>query len=253
MFSTDDLWAQCTSVLDIVGDKDRFDAIMEWQERNKKRLVLLIDNIEYYFERTDNAEQYGLRGKANRNGAPVIVASSKKVLPAFSEYDAAFFDAFKITYIKPLTVSAVQMIPGSYDIYRLERLMAYMPRTIRSLFMAMEVMDKSEDPRNDIKILSDCFSSCYQEKYAAASSQTQRLLSALSLSDSGFTLSEIREIIGQENGKISTYLKLMSDQKLINNEAKTPRGGIYSIIDPLFRLWLLHNTVPAPINVNDHQ
>lgn len=30
----------------------------------------------------------------------------------------------------------------------------------------------------------------------------------------------------------------MIDKKIINKEAKTLRGGTYSISDPLFKLWL---------------
>lgn len=162
--------------------------------------------------RTDNSEQYGLIGKISRSGAPVIVASSEKVLPAFTEY----------------------------DISRLKEMMTYMPKTVRSMYRAISILEKSDDSANDLTFLSDYFYSHYQEKYAATGTQTQRILSALSKSDSGLTLSEIRKITGQENGKISPYLKSMSDQKLINKEAKTPRGGIYSIMDTLFRLWLRH-------------
>lgn len=249
LFSTDDIWNQCALYLNIEGGNDSFDAILKWQETNSRRVVLFIDNVQYYFERTDNTEQYGLRGKLNRSGAPIIIASSEKVLPAFTDYDAAFFDGFKITYLKPLTISAVKEIKdGGYDINRLEKIMAYMPKTIRSMFIAMGILDKSEDSTNDLAFLSDYFFSHYQEKFDVTSTQTQRILSALSQSDSGFTLSEIREITGQGNGKISPYLKLMIDQKLISKEAKTSRGGIYSIVDPLFKLWLRHNTVTTSKN-----
>lgn len=121
--------------------------------------------------------------------------------------------------------------------------MAYMPKTIRSMFIAIGILNKSADPTNDLAFLSDYFFSHYQDKFDVASTQTQRILSALSQSKTGFTLPEIREITGQENGKISPYLKLMIDQKLICKEAKSLRGGIYSILDPLFKLWLRHNTV----------
>ena len=249
LFSTDDIWNQCASYLNIEGGNDSFEAILKWQETNSRRVVLFVDNVQYYFERTDNTEQYGLRGKLNRSGAPIIIASSEKVLPAFTDYDAAFFDGFKITYLKPLTISAVKEIKdGGYDINRLEKIMAYMPKTIRSMFIAMGILDKSEDSTNDLAFLSDYFFSHYQEKFDVTSTQTQRILSALSQSDSGFTLSEIREITGQGNGKISPYLKLMIDQKLISKEAKTSRGGIYSIVDPLFKLWLRHNTVTTSKN-----
>ena len=46
---------------------------------------------------------------------------------------------------------------------------------------------------------------------------------------------------GQDNGKISPYLKLMADRKIIDKTSKTQRGGIYTITDPLFRLWLQTN------------
>ena len=246
LFSNDDIWSQCALYLDIEGGNDCFEAILKWQETNSKRVVLFVDNIQYYFERTDNTEQYGLRGKLNRGGAPIIIASSEMVLPAFTQYDAAFFDGFKINYLKPLPVSAVEEITKSeYDINRLEQIMAYMPKTIRSMFIAIGILEKSNDSAKDLAFLSDYFFSHYQAKYETTNIQTQRILSALSQTDSGLTLPEIREITGQDNGKISPYLKLMADQKLIDKEAKTPRGGIYYIIDPLFKLWLRHNTVPT--------
>ena len=68
--------------------------------------------------------------------------------------------------------------------------------------------------------------------------QIQRLLAAISNSEYGMDLQGIRRVTGQENGKISPYLKLMADQKIINKESKSQRGGIYTISDPLFQLWL---------------
>lgn len=245
LFSTDDIWSQCALFLEISKEKSAIDAILEWQAINSKRVVLLIDNIQYYFERTDNTEQYELRGNLNRNGAPIIIASSETVLSAFTEYDAAFFDGFKIIYLKPLSVSTVKGITdGVYDINRLENIMAYMPKTIRSMFIAIGILEMSNNPAKDLAFLSDYFFAHYQEKFDMASIQTQRILTVLSQSDSGLALSEIRDKTGQENGKISPYLKLMIDQKLIGKEAKSLRGGIYSILDPLFKLWLRYNTIP---------
>lgn len=245
LFSTNDIWTQCALQLNVGQEQDCFDAILEWQERNSRRIVLFIDNIQYYFERTDNAEQYGLRGKLNRIGAPVLIASSRRVLPAFTGYDAAFFDGFKITYLKPLSISAIKdFMKEASDFTRMEKIMSYLPPTVRSMFVGIEILDKSDDSEQDLAILSDYFHSHYQEKFDAASKQMQRILSVLSQTESGFTLSELREKTGQGNGKISPYLKLMADQRLIDKESKTPRGGIYSLTDPLFRLWLRHNTIP---------
>lgn len=244
LFSTNDIWAHCVAYLNLDGEKNAFDAIMDWQELNSKRVLLLVDNMQYYFERTDNTEQYGLRAKLNSAGSPILIASSEMVLPAFTEYDAAFFDGFKISYLKPLSMTAVENITkGKYDVHRLENLMSYMPKTIRSLYIAIDILGKSDAADKDLDYLSDYFYARYQTKFEAASTQMQRILAALSQAETGFSLSEIRAITRLDNGKISPYLKLMIDQKLISKEAKSMRSGIYYILDPLFKLWLRHNAI----------
>lgn len=244
LFSTEDIWSKCAVHLNIEKGAETFDNIRMWQEENALQIVLLIDNIQYYFKRTDNAEHFNLRGKLNRKGAPILVATSDKVLPALTEYNAAFFDGFKILYTRPLTSSDIENVSnGKYDIPRLEKMMSYQPKTIRALFVSMEISDKSTNPENDLMFLSDYHSSYYQVKYDACVTQIQRILSTLSTSDEGNSLQEIREKTGQDNGKISPYLKLMADQNLIGKKTKTPRGSIYAIADPLFKLWLQHNTI----------
>lgn len=42
----------------------------------------------------------------------------------------------------------------------------------------------------------------------------------------------------------------MIDKKIINKEAKTLRGGTYSISDPLFKLWLQRFIKPLKIREN---
>lgn len=242
LYSTTDIWNQCVSLLNIAHKEDSFNTILEWQERNSKRIVLFIDNIQYYFNRTDNTEHYGLRGKLNRSGSPILIASSEKVLTAFTEYSAAFFDGFKIMYLKSVDAQTVMNITsGRYDISRLENMMSYLPKTIRSMFIAIDIMERSDDSKKDIALLLDLFHSHYQERFDTSTTQAQRILTALAQADAGLNLAEIRAITEQENGKISPYLKLMTDQKTIRKEAKTLRGGKYSIKDPLFKLWLRYN------------
>lgn len=241
LYSTDGIWAQCASRLDIEGPIDDFNDILEWQERNSKRIVLLIDNIQYYFKRTNNPEHYKLRSKLNRSGAPILIGSSDKVLKAFTDYNAAFFDGFRIIYFKPISIPAVSTIIKQYDMVRLKAIMSYLPQTIRSIFIAIEILEKTDDSRKDPAFLSDYFHSHYQNIFDSSALQSQRILTALSQADTGLNLAEIREKTQQENGKISPYLKLMTDKKTLKKEAKTSRGAIYSITDPLFKLWLRHN------------
>ena len=49
LYSTNDIWTQCASMLNIEENDDYFNGIIKWQECNLKRVVLFIDNIQYYF------------------------------------------------------------------------------------------------------------------------------------------------------------------------------------------------------------
>ena len=224
LFSTDDIWKFCPL------------------QDDSCRTVLLIDNIQYYFERTDNTEQYNLRGKLNKAGAPILIATSDKVLPAFTDYESAFFEGLKISYIRPLAVTDYSMFVGNEtDMARLENLMSYLPKTPRSVQIAAKIIEDSASLETDIMLLIDYFSFYYQAKYEGYVVQIQRILSAIARAEDGVSLQEIRQMTGQDNGKISPYLKLMADRKIIDKTSKTQRGGIYTIADPLFRLWLQTN------------
>lgn len=242
LYSTKNIWNKCALHLNISGKNNTFDEIINWQKENSKRIILLIDNIQYYFERTNNVEHYDFRGKIYKAGAPIIVATSNNVLPAFTEYNAAFFDGFKISYLKPLNSETIKNIVGNkYDISRIEKLMFYLPKTIKSLIITLEIISRNQDSANDIQILLDLYNLYFQSKYDSLSTPTQKILTSISHSDNNIILSEIREKTGLENGKISPYLKLMINQKVLGKETKTERGGAYYITDPLFKLWLKQN------------
>lgn len=239
LFSTDDIWRHCASCLQIHGGSAAFEDILSWQKEHSCRVVLLVDNMQYYFNRTEGSEHFSLRGKLNRPGAPVIMATSDKVLSAFTDYNAAFFDGFKISYMSPLAMSDVQAaVPRGTDMGRLEKLLSCLPRTPRSLVVAMGILSVSNDSRTDAALLRDWISPYCQARYDECVGQVQKILSALAQMEDGGTLQDIRERTGDDNGRLSPYLKLMVDKGLVDKEAKVVRGGRYTIADPLLKLWL---------------
>ena len=127
------------------------------------------------------------------------------------------------------------------DMTRLENLMFYLPKTPRSVQIDAKIIEDSASSEMDVMLLLDYFSFYYQAKYDGYVVQIQRILSAIARPENGVSLQEIRQMTGQDNGKISPYLKLMADRKIIDRTSQTQRGGIYTITDPLFKLWLQIN------------
>lgn len=243
LFSTEDIWLHCVRQLELtVSSADGFDDIMLWQKTHARRVVLLIDNIQYYFNRTDNAAHYNLRGKLNKPGAPVLIATINEVSAFVTDYKAAFFDGFKTLYIRPInTDETVIAFKQSFDKNIFDFLWKYVPKTIRSLRIISSILKESSNMDTALIKLIDCFYPYYQNKYDSYPLQIQRLLSVLATSDDGMSLRDIREKTKQDNGKISPYLKIMTDQKLIERISKTQRGAKYKIVDSLFSLWLKLN------------
>jgi hypothetical protein len=231
LFSVDDIWNYCPG-----GD---FDNVLEWQRQNERRIVLLIDDVQYLFKRTNNSSQFSLRGKLNNVGTPILVATSNEVLTAFTEYNAAFFDGFKLNYIRPIDDDAKKLVGFSdSDMERVNFLMEYLPKTIHSLLLIKRVIRLSENKSDDLIMLCDLLSPSFRANFDSFSHQYQRILLALSSSDSGMPLSRLREVTKQDGGILSPYIKKLVETNVLIKETPSKRNATYRIRDSLFELWL---------------
>jgi hypothetical protein len=231
LFSVDDIWKQCFG--------GSYSDLLDWQEKNSRRIVLLIDNIQYLFKRVENTDQFSLRGKLNNAGAPILIATSNEVLSAFTDYKAAFFDGLKLSYIKQIDVTTLPTLGFSErELSRVDALLKYLPKTIRSLMLIKRVLRLSAQTSDDVNILCDLLAPTFQLKYYSFVMQLQRILLALSSSENGMTLQQLRETTQQDSGTLSPYLKRMIAANILEKTAETSRNAVYSIKDSLFKLWL---------------
>jgi hypothetical protein len=236
LFSVDDIWKYCPG--------GSWEGVLEWQKSNERRVVLLIDNVQYLFYRIDSTAQFSLRGKLNNNGAPILVATSNEVLSAFTDYKAAFYDGLKLSYIRPVDGETIQLMGFSdREMTRVNILLGYLPRTIRSLMLIKRVLQISAKMADDVSVLCDLRAPVFQIKYDSLVMQSQRILSVLALSESGMTLQQLREATKQESGILSPYLGKLVTANVLEKVTSTSRNAIYCIKDKLFRCWLTKSCV----------
>jgi hypothetical protein len=231
LFAVDDIWKQCFG--------GSYSDVKDWQEKNNRRVVLLIDNIQYLFKRVENTDLFSLRGNLNNAGAPILIATSNEVLPAFTDYKAAFFDGLKLSYIRQIDATTLQTLGFSErELSRVDELLKYLPRTIRSLMLIKRVLRLSAQTSDDLSILCDLLAPTFQLKYNSFVMQFQRILLALAFGECGMTLQQLREITQQDSGTLSPYLKRMIASNILEKTTETSRNAVYSIKDSLFKLWL---------------
>lgn len=207
--------------------------------------LLFIDNIDYYFSRCSYDEQYKLRRILYNEGAPMMIATISKVLPAISEYEAPFFEGLKIVNIKPISKNQISGIFKNEYFYRACALFDLLPPTIKSIYTIFMVLASTESSNEDQKTLLSIFSHRYETLYKVQPSNSQHILNALSLSTAGMKIPEIRNSIGLKTSILTAYLKSLKKNGILSIDSSVKKSSIYSIKDPLFRLWLQNS---SPIN-----
>ena len=212
-------------------------------EQKSRRAVLLWDDFQYYLKRTGSEQHYALRGMISRPGAPVMIATIDTLPQDITDYKAAFFDAFNIQYVKNLTVGQMAgLLEGQERKARVSNLMLYLPATIRSLQIAVDIVNMSENPDEDLKNLLSWQSDRYRLVFDMQTVQSQRILISLAESENGLPLSELKVKTGQTGGALTPYLQSLVSKRVIVKESGDKRGTSYHIVDPLFRSWVVLNS-----------
>ena len=196
--------------------------------------VVLLDNAQYYFERTSSEEQYKLRAVLNRNGAPTIVASFDKVPKAFTDYKAPFFDGFKFIFIKPVEPADC----GDIDMERLSAIYSLMPPTIHSLNVAYNLILNNPDPQKDIDFAIDFQSQYFGQLYDSLPTNSQRIVNALANTSEGLLLADLKKVSGLDGSVISSYMQRLVRNNLVIKEVPKTYKTSYRLSDRLFALWV---------------
>lgn len=207
---------------------------------SEKRCVLLVDDFHYYLKRTSNSEQFELRGILSKEDGPTLIATVPSMMPQLTNYEAAFFEGFRVYYLRPVSKEDLKSIINgtSSEIQRAEALMSYLPKTPLSVYTVCEIIRDSRSKEEDLIVLTQRMSPIFQAMFDSLSPQQQRILCALAGETGGIPLSGLRSKTGQKTGTISPYLTQMLERGLISKESKSTRSGLYRISDPLFDLWL---------------
>ena len=206
----------------------------------KRRRILFVDDFQYYLRRTTNSEQFVLRGALSGEKAPILVASVNAVMPQLTNYESAFFEGFRIHYLKPLSEEEIHHLAEQACLphERIIFLLKYLPKTPWSFLFACEIIKETGSDSAAIDLLVQRVSPLYQYKFRNLLPQQQRIMCFLSGETEGLRLSGLRKKTGQNAGNISPYLTQMIEMGLIIKESKSARDGCYRIADPLFDLWL---------------
>lgn len=207
------------------------------QSAYNRRLILLIDDIQYYFQRTLREEHYQLRGSLNRANGPMIICTSNVVLPYFTSYQEAFFEAFDIQYLFPPLPNFELTLFNQKEESRAKELLNYLPKTWRSLYLTKEIIKSNSNPEMDLHLLCDIKTPEYRSWFSNLSTITQRVILSASRLEMPFNLKSLSQISGLPNTSLPPYLNKMVKEGIFIRTS-TVKNSKYQFSDPLLPIWL---------------
>lgn len=202
--------------------------------------VLFIDDMDFYFSRCGYDEQYRLRKLLYNEGAPMLIGSVRRVLPAFSEYEAPFFEGLNLVYMPPLALSddIKTLFAGTEAQERASALYRWVAPTIKSLETIYGIISNNKNPDNDLALLINAFSDGYRAVYEDLPVYSQHILNVLGGAENGLVMAQLRQATGLTVSILPAYLKNLRNKGLITVDASKKKFTRYAVKNPLFRLWL---------------
>lgn len=205
--------------------------------------ILIIDNLDYFLNRCSYEEQFRLRRFLYNEGAPMMIASVSKLIPALTEYKAPFFEGLKKIHLPPISVGDLNHIFSEDSIDRASAMFNFVPPTIKSVEIISNIIGEGNNPKDDLDFLLSYYSVIYREIYNNVPTNSQHILNILSNSGKNMTVPDIREASGLTSGILTPYLKSLKEKGIIIKDSSIKRSTKYFIKDPLFRIWLKKETL----------
>ncbi|MDB5313368.1 MAG: hypothetical protein JWO38_7570 [Gemmataceae bacterium] len=232
-------------------------AFLKQAESGGKRPVLLVDNLQLVFERIAEVEQHALRELLMRPGSPILVGASPSPPPQSQDYGAAFYDHFKIHYLRPLSADEMRELmlklaetTGRPDVRdkvlahperlkTLRDLTGGNPRTVVTLFF-LYAEDFSPSVFADLENLLDRVTPLYKARIEELAEQQQVVVSAVADHWAPITARALSKATGLPMASISAQLDRLEKTGFVEKVeifGQTSTG--YQIAERFFNIWFL--------------
>lgn len=233
--------------------------IKDWRRKHKKRLVLLVDNIDMILEQiNDERDEARLRDVLMNDGAMMIVGCAISFFDEARSYEKPLYNFFK-TYdlaklkfeqIQELLLRRAQLdgIQGFEETLKANktrlRVLEYFtggnPRLVLMLYRVVTQSDISEVSRGLEKLLDEV-TPYFKAKVESLPAQLRKILDHLarvsSKTNEGLTPTEIAQAVRLTSNQVSSQLKRLSDMGYVRTANLRTRSSYYTLSEPLYAIW----------------
>ncbi len=227
--------------------------------KNKKKIILFIDNIAELFEQFNQTESEILREVLTTNNNIRIIGGSAIRLESFFDNKAPFYQFFEVQTLKGLTKKETiallnklsehagekeqttlnNLLKGEPEkVESIRRLTGGIPRTISILFNILV-----EGPKGSAFTLLeetiDKTTPLYKHRMDDLTTQQKPIVNAIALNWDSISVKEIAERTRLPSKQISAQLRQLEKQWIIEKTTTNTKNHLYALKERFFNIWYL--------------
>jgi TPR repeat protein len=224
-------------------------------QTQKKKLILLVDNIDRVLDNRGSQEDAALLRELLMNFKDIrIIGSSTVMSEHFWRYDMPFYEFFSIKRIEALTLDEVKKLmihwsnvknlpeienlitkyPGKIQSIRM--LTDGMPRTML-LFVDMLINRPEQNGYNYLQLIVDRATPIYQERLSQLSPAQNKVLTELAFVWDAASVEELIPKCNMDGKTISALLNQLSQSRHVEKIKGNTKNLLYRLEERFFNLW----------------
>ncbi len=236
-------------------NRQLYAAINDAMEKAGRKIVLLLDNIDRIFENI--REDAALLREVLLNYDHIrIVGGSTRMSEHFWQYDAPFYNFFRIiklealsneevrtllmhwakAYNLPAIEDFVQTKPGQLETIRI--LTDGLPRTLK-FFISTIINRTQKDSYQYLKQIMDYVTPLYQERLNNLPAAHRKIVLNLAFIWEAAAVKQLVEVCKIESKLLSAHLKQLYQNGLLDKIETSKKNHLYRISERFFNLWLI--------------
>ncbi len=233
-----------------------FKLLRESLRKEKKKLILLVDNIGHMLDKFTRKEQQRLREVLLTCAEIRVIGASAVVLEHTYDYSKPFYELFHVISLEGLSPKETETLllklgehykqENIEKIVRrergrmetLRRLSGGVPRTMVLLFEIF-VEHEHGNAFHDLEYILDRVTPLYKHRMDDLTPPQQKIVNVIALNWDAITTKDIATKTRLESKVVSAYLKKLEKNGIVRKVKTTTKNYLYYITERFFNIWYL--------------
>lgn len=233
--------------------------VKDWSKKNKKRIVLLVDNFDMILDQIGNdVEQARLRDILMNDGTVMLIGCAPSYFHQIQDYEQPLYNFFKTFNLNDLKFPDIEEllrrraeldeIPNIEELLKknrtrikaLETFTGGNPRLVLMLYRIITSSDMTE-VRKGLEKLLDAVTPYYKDKTEKLPPQQRKIINEIAQysleKNEGISPTEIAQRMRTTPNQVSSQLKRLSENGYVRALNIRGRSSFYVLSEPLYAIW----------------